>query len=45
MITKAGHNSDEIHIVFDNYREDSIKKGIERGRPQRPGPPKNLISS
>ena len=24
MITKAGHNSDEIHIVFDNYREDSI---------------------
>ena len=25
MITKAGHNSDEIHIAFDNYREDSIK--------------------
>ena len=31
MITKAGHNSDEIHIVFDNYREDSIKNG-ERDR-------------
>ena len=27
MITKAGYNSDEIHIVFDNYREDSIKNG------------------
>ena len=25
MITKAGHNSDEIYIIFDNYREDSIK--------------------
>ena len=25
--TKAGHNSNEIHIVFDNYREDSIKNG------------------
>jgi len=31
MITKSGHNSDEIHIVFDNYREDSIKNG-ERDR-------------
>ena len=31
MITKAGHNSDEIHIVFDDYREDSIKNG-ERDR-------------
>ena len=31
MITKAGLNSDEIHIVFDNYREDSIKNG-ERDR-------------
>ena len=31
MITKAGHNSDEIHIVFDTYREDSIKNG-ERDR-------------
>ena len=27
MITKAGHNRDEIHIVFDTYREDSIKHG------------------
>ena len=31
MVTKAGSNSDEIHIVFDNYREDSIKNG-ERER-------------
>ena len=31
MITKAGHNNDEICIVFDNYREDSIKNG-ERDR-------------
>ena len=31
MITKAGHNSDEVHIVFDNYREYSIKNG-ERDR-------------
>ena len=29
MITKAGQYSDDIHIVFDNYREDSIK--IEEG--------------
>ena len=27
MITKAGNNSDEIHIVFDTYREDSTKNG------------------
>ena len=27
MITKAGHASDEIHIVFDTYKEDSIKNG------------------
>ena len=31
MVTKAGHNCDEIHIVFDSYREDSIKNG-ERER-------------
>ncbi|KAK5903325.1 hypothetical protein CgunFtcFv8_007116 [Champsocephalus gunnari] len=31
MVTKAGHNCDEIHIVFDNYRVDSIKNG-ERER-------------
>ena len=31
MITKAGHASDEIHIVFDTYKEDSIKNG-ERNR-------------
>ncbi|KAJ4939550.1 hypothetical protein JOQ06_028998, partial [Pogonophryne albipinna] len=31
MVTKAGHNYDEIHIVFDTYREDSIKNG-ERER-------------
>ncbi|KAI4833001.1 hypothetical protein KUCAC02_015935 [Chaenocephalus aceratus] len=31
MVTKAGHNCDEIHIVFDTYREDSIKNG-ERER-------------
>ena len=24
MITKVGHNSDEIHIVFNNYRESSV---------------------
>ena len=27
MITKSRQNSDEIYIVFDNYREDSIKNG------------------
>ena len=31
MITKAGHNSEEVHIVCDSYKEDSIKHG-ERGR-------------
>ena len=31
VITKAGHASDEIHIVFDTYKEDSIKNG-ERNR-------------
>ena len=31
MVTKAGHNCDEIHIVFDAYREDSIKNA-ESGR-------------
>ena len=31
MVTKAGHNCDEIHIIFDTYREDSIKNA-ERGR-------------
>ncbi|KAI4829411.1 hypothetical protein KUCAC02_023452, partial [Chaenocephalus aceratus] len=31
MVTKAGHNCDEIHIVFDTYREDSINNG-ERER-------------
>ena len=31
MITKAGHASDEIHIAFDAYKEDSIKNG-ERNR-------------
>jgi hypothetical protein len=31
MVTKAGHNSDEIHVVFDIYRKDSIKNG-ERDR-------------
>ena len=25
MITKAVHNCDEIHIIFDTYREDNIK--------------------
>ena len=31
MVTKAGHNCDEIHIIFNTYREDSIKNA-ERGR-------------
>ena len=31
MVTKAGYNCDEIHIVFDTYREDSIKNA-ERER-------------
>ena len=32
MVTKAGHNCDEIHIVFDSYREDSIKNGKRERR-------------
>ena len=31
MVTKPGGNCDEIAIVFDTYREDSIKHG-ERER-------------
>ena len=31
MITSAAHNSDEVHIVFDHYKEDSIKN-MERMR-------------
>lgn len=31
MITNASQNSDEIHVVFDTYREDSIKN-TERSR-------------
>ena len=31
MVTKAGYSCDEIHIVFDTYREDSIKNA-ERER-------------
>ena len=27
MVTKAEHNCDEINIVFDAFREDSIKNG------------------
>ena len=25
MVTKAGHNCEEIHIIFDTYREDYVK--------------------
>ena len=32
MLTKAWHNFDEIHIVFDHYRQDSIKKWKRRRR-------------
>ena len=32
MVTKAGHNCDEIHIVFDHYREDSIKNSERKRR-------------
>ncbi len=32
MVTKAGHNCDEIHIVFDAYREDSIKNAERKRR-------------
>ena len=28
MITEAWLCGDEIHIVFDYYREDSIKNGV-----------------
>ena len=32
MVTKAGHNCEEIHIIFDTYREDCIKNAErERG--------------
>jgi hypothetical protein len=31
ILINAGGNSDEIHIVFDTYKEDSIKK-VERQR-------------
>ena len=31
IITNAGHKCDEIHIIINNYREDSIKNG-ERER-------------
>ncbi|KAK5886569.1 hypothetical protein CesoFtcFv8_017591 [Champsocephalus esox] len=39
MVTKAGHNCDEIHIVFDTYREDSINNG-ER---ERKGKSKEMV--
>ncbi len=39
IVTKAGHKCDEIHIVFDNYREESIKNG-ER---ERRGKSKELV--
>ncbi|KAF3844347.1 hypothetical protein F7725_017651, partial [Dissostichus mawsoni] len=39
MVTKAGNNCDEIHIVFDTYREDSIKNG-ER---ERRGKSKDMV--
>ena len=32
MVPKAGHNCDEIHIVFDTYRKDSIKNGERKRR-------------
>ena len=32
MVTKAEHNCDEIHIVFDAYREDSIKNAERKRR-------------
>ena len=34
MVTKTGHNCDEIHIVFDAYREYSLKnaEGKRRGK-------------
>ena len=39
IITNAGHKCDEIHVIFDNYREDSIKNG-ER---ERRGKSKELV--
>ena len=39
MVTKAGYNCGEIHIVFDAYREDSIKNE-ER---ERRGKSKELV--
>ena len=30
MVTKAGHNCDEIHIVFDTYRRTASR--MKRGR-------------
>ena len=37
MITKAGHNSDEIHIVFDNYKRTAsrMERGIEELSPKK----------
>ena len=32
MITKASQNCDEIHVVFDSYREDSIKNAERNNR-------------
>ncbi len=32
MVTNAGHSCDEIHIVFDNYREGSIKSAERKRR-------------
>ena len=39
QVTKAGGNCGEIHIVFDTYRDDSIKHG-ER---ERRGKSKNMV--
>ena len=32
MVTKAGHNCDEIHIIFDAYREYSLKNAERKRR-------------
>ena len=37
MVTTAGHNCDEIHIVFDAYREDSIKNAERKRRGKSKG--------
>jgi len=37
VIIKAGHNNDEIHIFFNNYREDSIKNGERKTQISRNG--------